>query len=200
MKTNRFQFEYRKSASKLHRAVGDCLRDSDLFRHYEIYQEYPVVKVNTTYSESSHHFDWVIIELKVVIECHGRQHYKVVAFDGDVEKAVLQFSDLKGRDRAKRRAAMSAGWAYVEIPYNVKNISDSLISELIKVGREETEKYNKNNGTDTSDAETIRSTQKKEYEKERRREYLASEQHQDELRRAREYRRERYRQLKSRSS
>ena len=60
MKRTRFQHQYRKNASKLHKEVGDILRDSKILGHQEIYQEYPVNRVNKHYRNSSHHFDWVV--------------------------------------------------------------------------------------------------------------------------------------------
>jgi len=137
MGTSRFQHTYRESASKLHRAVGDILRASPL-RHQGLYQEYPVKRVNPSYSESSHHFDWVLTKLRVVIECHGRQHYEAVTFGGDVENMVSNFRAQQRRDDAKREAALNAGWAYVEIPYHLqKQLSAEMILGMIQEAQEE---------------------------------------------------------------
>lgn len=195
MKSRRFQFKYRKSASKLHRTVGDCLRNSKIFSNYEIYQEYPVVRVNTSYEKSSHHFDWVIMEIKVVIECHGKQHYTPTAFDGNIENAVMNFKDLKERDREKKEAALKSGWIYVEVPYNMKNISENSILELIELSRPITEEYNRGADELFIPVDEKKQEQKRK-DKERRKKYLGSSKHKEELKKAREYRKEQYRRIK----
>jgi hypothetical protein len=122
MKTSRFQKEYRSNASALHKSVGDCLRDSDIFSNYQIYQEYPVQKVNPDYPVSSHHFDWCIPALFLVIECHGEQHYEPVRFGGITEEeATSNFLHQKHRDNMKMDAAIKAGYTYLAIPYNDAN-------------------------------------------------------------------------------
>lgn len=132
MKINRLKFEYRKSASKLHKEVGECLRNSPLFQNYKIYQEYPVNLINTKYPESSHHFDWVILDLFIVIEVHGKQHYEATDFSGKAEDAgISEYHALKVRDQQKKLAAIEAGWTYIEIPYTDKGkITDSYIIDL----------------------------------------------------------------------
>lgn len=109
MKNKRFRFSYRKSASKLHRAVGEAFRNSNLFRYYEIYQEYPVVKVNPFYSNKRHKFDWVVPGMRLVVECHGKQHEEKVSFGkGQGQK----LSERRERDEEKRAAAEEAGYVY----------------------------------------------------------------------------------------
>ena len=74
MKTRRFKKEYRKSSSALHREMGECLRNSAIFKNYQIYQEYPVSLINKSFINKRCHFDWVIPDLYLVIELHGKQH------------------------------------------------------------------------------------------------------------------------------
>lgn len=134
MKTSRFRFDYRENCSKLHKAVGDCIRSSEKLGSYRTYQEYPVVRVNPSYYKSSHHFDWVILDLKLVIECHGEQHYKPVSF-GNMSKdaACIAFSSQKHRDRQKEWAATDAGWTYIAIPYwDQDKISEEYILGLYR--------------------------------------------------------------------
>lgn len=120
MKTARFNFSYRENASKLHRKVGDILRDpKGIFSGFKVYQEYPVARIASSYGNSSHMFDWVVLDLHLVIECHGIQHYKPTSWTGEKdEKAIWDHQDIKTRDKLKKDAAESAGWAYVEIPYS----------------------------------------------------------------------------------
>jgi len=205
MKNSRFQWEYREGASKLHMAVGNCLRTSVAFKHHEIYQEYPVNRVNTSYKDSSHHFDWVIPKLRIVIECHGRQHYTPVAFDGNYDNAVDQFQALKGRDAAKKEAALDAGYCYVEIPYSkLRKINEQLILDKIEVANQELEQYNEDHAEERRIIEEekerelveILVEEKKAEAKVKRQEFLASEKHKRDLKIARSYRRRRYKKLK----
>jgi hypothetical protein len=132
-KDSRFQTEYRESASKLHIKVGEALRSSPLFGSYRIYQEYPVSKVLSSY-KGSHFFDWVVLDLKVVFECHGRQHYQVSTFGGiSKEEAHTNLLDQRHRDNEKMDAAIKAGWTYVDIPYyDIDDITDTYLWSLYK--------------------------------------------------------------------
>ena len=125
MKTNRLNWEYRKNASKLHRAVGEALRaEGSLFANYKIYQEYPVDRINTSYGSSAHKFDWVVLDLALVIEAHGKQHFVSTSFGGkeDFQKMTLVGQQI--RDRAKMSAAVEAGYTYVMVPYTDEKIVD----------------------------------------------------------------------------
>ena len=67
--------KYRKNASELHRAIGNILLSKEgPFSLYKIHQEYPVHKINPNFKSKRHKFDWVILDLSVVIEGHGQQH------------------------------------------------------------------------------------------------------------------------------
>ncbi len=141
MKTSRFQYEYRESASALHKAVGETLRTSDLFGTYQIYQEYPVCRVNTDYPETSHHFDWVVMGINLVIECHGKQHYEPVDFSGKSEDGGIgAMHATKRRDNTKKEAALEAGFTYIVVPYtDAKSITEQYLWGLYKENLNETE-------------------------------------------------------------
>jgi very-short-patch-repair endonuclease len=191
VKTSRFRHSYRGNASKLHRKVGDILRTSDLFKNYPSYQEYPVNKVNPDHHTGRHHFDWVIPALKVVIECHGRQHYEPVAFDGDMDKAIVAYQNGIIRDNMKREAAESAGWKYIIVKWDEeKHVTADDIFAKIK----EAKSYEVCNSKSTRSDEAYKSGLRAA-----RSEYLKSDRHKEELRRAREYRREQYRRLKEKN-
>lgn len=164
------------------------MRDSPIFSNYEIYQEYPVNRVNPDYPEPSHHFDWVIASLRVVIEGHGKQHYEAAAFDGDHIAAKYRLEDQQRRDLQKKEAAQSAGWAYVEIPYTAKTITDTYLMELILASQEAVSGYTKDKAKPKDD--------RKEKLKEIRQEYLKSDRHKEALERAKQTRKERYRRFK----
>lgn len=140
MKSRRFQYEYRKSASKLHKAVGEALRSYSLFSGYRSYQEYPVNKVNPSYESGREHFDWVIPDLHLVIECHGEQHYTPVAFDGDQTAAIDRFNRTQELDDQKKNAAINAGYVYMVVKYDeLKQITGELLwdryTSILEAGR-----------------------------------------------------------------
>jgi len=122
MKTNRFKKFYRANASSLHQTVGNILQTSPLFKDHKIFQEYPVNKVNKDY-KGSHWFDWIILDLKIVIECHGRQHEAPIRFGGiSSEAAQENFVNQKYRDMTKMEAAIKAGWTYIAVWEKEKKI------------------------------------------------------------------------------
>jgi hypothetical protein len=133
-KLSRLKESYRKNSSKLHRLVGDVLKSpSSSFSGYKIYQEYPVNKINKSYDNSRHKFDWVVLDIKLVIECHGKQHYEVTNW-GNIsnEEAIDQYQKQKIRDQLKQDAAIQAGYTYIVIPYNVKEVTTTYIWDLYK--------------------------------------------------------------------
>lgn len=140
MKESRFQEAYRSNASKLHITVGDCLRDSSIFSGYNIYQEYPVNKINSDYPCAAHKFDWVIPDLFLVIECHGEQHYRGVRFGGiSEEEATSNFLHQRHRDNMKMNAAVSAGWTYLTISFaDIDQINDSYIWSVYQAQKNKT--------------------------------------------------------------
>ncbi len=202
LKTNRLQFKYRESASKLHQKVGDLLRSgTTLIGQHEAYQEYPVNRVNPTCKNGRLHFDWVIPHLKIVIEVHGEQHFKIVAFDGDYEAAAAGFEELKARDAIKKEAALAAGFIYIMIPYSTFALLDGAwLVEACKLGQEELRRYNEEHMEEqVQEQQTIAvelAERQRIKQKEIRQRYLTSEKHQEELRLAREFRKQRYRKLK----
>jgi hypothetical protein len=135
MKTSRFRHSYRENSSRLHRKVGEILRaPAGYFSGYKIYQEYPVQKVNPDWHSGRHHFDWVILDLRVIIEVHGEQHYKPVCFGGiSEEEAEAKLTQQQMSDAAKREAALDAGWAYVAIPWDmVDRLTSGFLVDLIE--------------------------------------------------------------------
>lgn len=187
MKNSRFKTEYRQSASKLHKAVGDVLKSSPLFRNYNVYQEYPVSRVNSNYTRNSEHFDWVISDIKLVIECHGKQHFEVSDFSGKEEDGGLsKFRAQRIRDTKKRLAATEAGYTYIVVKYDDKNIDEDFIWNL----------YKANENKELAVTSVGRKKNDLQYNKDKRQEYLKSEQHQSILALARNHRKELYRRAK----
>jgi len=180
MKTSRFKKEYRKNASSLHMVIGNILRTSPLFCHWNSFQEYPVNKIHPN-SNGRWHYDWVIPSLKIVIEAHGKQHYEVCAFDGDNDKAVENFHAQKRRDKLKKEAAELAGWKYIEISYKEQKLltPDYLLDKF--------------NSVPDSPLTVVKKEKKQtNHQNKKRKEYLKSDSHQLELEKARKYRKAQY--------
>lgn len=132
MKNRRFKHDYRENASKLHKAVGDILRSSEVFKLWKVYQEYPVNRVNPSFQSGREKFDWVILDLAVVLECHGEQHYRPVNFGGiPDDEAVANFHQQQRRDIRKEDAAIDAGFGYIAIKFSDEVSEERLIS-LVK--------------------------------------------------------------------
>jgi len=124
------------NASKLHRAIGQILIETDYFGNFSLYQEYPVIKVNPNYSSNAHLFDWAIPKLKIIFECHGIQHYHPAQFGGiEAEEALMNFNIQKLRDRKKKNAAEEMGWTYVEVPYTIK-VTEQNVIKLFEEAKE----------------------------------------------------------------
>lgn len=192
MKNKRFQYEYRKSASSLHRTVGEVLRNTEAFKHHKIYQEYPVNKVNPNYTNAKHRFDWVIPDLKLVIECHGIQHSVPIAFiDEDVLETVEKYREGIRRDKEKEEAARQAGYLYIVVDYTEEKTIDST-GLLAKIYAEKY--FNDYHKVELNEHPAM--SKYKEMAKKKRKEYLASETHKEKLKKARKYNKERYRKLK----
>lgn len=119
MKTRRFKYGYRKSSSKLHRKVGEALRkEGGIFANFKTYQEYPVNRINKDFFSGAYKFDWVVLDLFLVIEAHGQQHYQPIDFGGQGEKTAREnFAFIQASDYSKKMAAINAGFTYIEIPY-----------------------------------------------------------------------------------
>ena len=118
MKVRRFRQDYRETASSLHKHIGEVLRNSPLFCHHKIYQEYPVDMIDPKVS-GRYKFDWVVLDLMLVIEVHGEQHYQPVDFGGQgADVAEASYQEIKYRDRIKKGVALDAGFSYIEVPYH----------------------------------------------------------------------------------
>lgn len=133
MKARRFRYGYRKTASALHKRVGDCIRSCVALSGYQILQEYPVNRINPSFDSGREKFDWVILDLHIILECHGEQHYRPVTFGGiGLNEARLRFESQQERDLAKKESAITAGWSYISIPYTDEDkISEVYILDLI---------------------------------------------------------------------
>lgn len=112
----RLPSNYAANASAFHQKVGEILCNSSLFKGYRIRQECPVEDINPNYPSGRERFDWVVLDLKLVIECHGEQHFRPTRFGSiSLDKAASNLEAQRLRDTLKRRAAEEMDWLYVAI-------------------------------------------------------------------------------------
>jgi hypothetical protein len=161
MKSNRFRQSYRNNASSLHKKIGDVLRDS-IFKNYRVMQEYPLNKINPDYKNGRCKFDWVILDLAIIIEGHGEQHDRPVNFGGMTdEEAEDNFFNQKYRDNLKMNAALEAGYTYIVIPYSdIDKIDEEYIWQLYKKHISDKKKIN-----NSDKREEIREFNREQYKK-----------------------------------
>ncbi len=191
-KSSRRKKEYRKNASKLHKAMGNLLYASPVLSSYRIYQEYPVNMVSPYFDSGREKFDWVILDLMVIIECHGQQHYQPVRFGGMPKKeAEVKFVQQIRRDMAKKDAAKKAGWTYVVFKYDEKDIN--LNSLMAKITAEDN--LAEDRGISGQDRNVVSQQVKQKKKPKRNEDY-----HKEQLKRAKEYRKQRYREQKERQN
>src|SRR3990167_4936693 len=113
-----------KSRGHLH--IGNLLSQLN----FKAVEEYSVQKVDPT-SKIRGWYDWVLLDIKVVIEIQGAQHEIATSYTGDVEEAVSNLWNNRLRDRAKQLAADNAGWGYLAIPY--KQCLSMTLAELTEL-------------------------------------------------------------------
>lgn len=176
-KQSRRKQEYRQNASEGHQVIGNLLHSSKYFANYKIYQEYPVHTLNSAFKSGREKFDWVILDLHIVIEFHGQQHREAVRFGGiSQEEAEDNLKNQKIRDLAKRAAAEAVGFSYVVFWYD-EEITEDFLLDKIEEAQYQT----------CATLYTPKSTKKPKDPK-----------HQEHLEKAREYRKQQYRKNKAR--
>jgi len=128
------QFVELPNQSLFHEKMRSILRTDALFREMTCLQEVQVRSIIPSYGVSTHHYDWYIKEMGVVIELHGRQHYHRTNFGSTgYEASVKAFEGIRRRERIKRRAAIDAGYIYVEVPYTMKDdLTAVILLQLIE--------------------------------------------------------------------
>lgn len=116
--------KYASNASRLHKKVGEALAATSPFKAYTLQQEVAVSSLFSEYTNNRDRYDWVVPKLKLVIECHGIQHYKFQTFGADAEKALQDWRESLRRDERKRQIAVDNGWTFIEVPYTDEKVID----------------------------------------------------------------------------
>lgn len=109
--------------SDMHKFVRDVLRKT--YPGFVIEEEKPV----ECGRRRTLPCDLCIPSLKVVIECHGRQHFEHVPHFHATKE---DFTAQQSRDMQKAQAIRDAGWAYVMIRYDeYEKLNPKKIAKLI---------------------------------------------------------------------
>lgn len=132
------QYQLVDSASNFHNELRQIFVDSARYSRMKIFQEVPIIDLVPDYQYSNHHLDWYIDTLKLCIELHGAQHYKVVRFGGGIDEATMNYNRGRYRDSIKKNALLEAGYSYLEVPYTYQHhLSEVVLDELIRTAIEE---------------------------------------------------------------
>ena len=124
------QFKTLPNQSLFHEELRKIFCEDTLFSHLRCYQEVDLQELIPEYKYRQHRFDFYIEEMRCVIELHGKQHYKRTTFGTlPYSQSLEQFEAIKRRDSAKKSAAETAGFSYVEIPYTMQR---KLTADYIK--------------------------------------------------------------------
>lgn len=130
-KINYLKNIYHSNASKAHKTIGELLESSPYFSNMRFYQEYPVNKIYPYYDSGREKFDWVILDIQVIIEMNGQHHYQPVRYGGiSLEEAEIKLKEQIVRDAAKKNAAIAAGYAYVVFKYDEDITMERLFSKM----------------------------------------------------------------------
>jgi hypothetical protein len=91
------------------------------------------------------YYDNEIVELKLIIEVHGLQHFSCdshmqISRNKDKDSGIKKFEDLQFRDAYKKQYALDNEYSFLEIPYytddkeeNWKKLIDDKITEILEL-------------------------------------------------------------------
>lgn len=124
--------------TKGHEQIGEYIRKC--FKNYKIREEmsykdimkYAYKRSNTdsifqdkflTESSAQIRADWIILDLGLVIEVNGEQHYEPVRFGGiSIDEAEEAYNTQLFLDQKKRKCIKEIGWKLVEIKFTKDRI------------------------------------------------------------------------------
>jgi very-short-patch-repair endonuclease len=108
--------------SKMHVAIRDLLKET--FPSFKVFEEYPVDVGRRTLP-----VDLCVSDLKLCVECHGRQHFEWVPH---FHKTKEDFVAQQTRDRQKKQAIINAGWALLTIRFDeYEKLNKTKLAKLI---------------------------------------------------------------------
>ena len=130
------------NTSKLQRLVSEYIHNN--YSNYQLLHEQHCTLSPINPKTGYHlYYDNEIFDLKLIIEVHGIQHYKITYFsklhaktyNTTPEKSLI---DLQERDLFKKNYALNNNYFYLEIPYwtekdeSYKKLIDNKIQEILK--------------------------------------------------------------------
>jgi len=125
--------KFQKNVSNLHKTVAEMISTCPVFTGQAMRQEVPVSELFPDYNNNRDKYDIVLPNLQVVIEVHGQQHEKPVAFGGDQVAAIFRFQEGKKKDSDKEEIAILSGWTYMCFWYHeIKDLTSEKIVDLYK--------------------------------------------------------------------
>jgi very-short-patch-repair endonuclease len=81
-----------------------------------ILQEVSCQRLFQEFPSHRERYDIVIPSLKIIIECHGEHHERIVTYGGrSLEESTFQHGHTKIRDRQKKEVAETSGWRYLAL-------------------------------------------------------------------------------------
>jgi len=112
--------------SDMHKVVLDLVKG--IYPGFRIEEE---VQVDTKVGNKKAKLfvDILIRQMKVAIECHGRQHFEFISH---FHASYADFQQARARDQAKVATLVDAGFGVVVIRYDeYKNLTASQLARLI---------------------------------------------------------------------
>ncbi len=109
-----------ENSSNLHKTARELLKN--MFPVHTILEE---VVLPGSSQKKSLSADFVILDLRLMIEVHGEQHYK---FNNFYYKSVLEFVRAKRRDKNKIEWAELNNFTLIVLPFNKIDEWESLIN------------------------------------------------------------------------
>lgn len=128
------QFFLYENASKAHNFVRSLFISDPFFKQLNCFQEVLVSDLVSTYPNNYDAVDWYVDELSLVLELHGKQHYKMQSFGSKDSyfNQVKAFNNIKFRDNRKKTALLNSNYVFLEIPYNEKLTHDILRTKILE--------------------------------------------------------------------
>lgn len=104
--------------SKFQKRVKDLLRE--VLGQITIKEEVNVRKLFPQYEAGNQHYDLVVPQYNLLIECHGEQHRTIQSFGKSKSKSnpMAKLMAQKRRDRRKEQIALENDWSYMVVWYD----------------------------------------------------------------------------------
>lgn len=165
------------SESRNHLKFRQMVNESD-WSSFLLKEEVPVSEICSNYPNNQDRFDFYIPEVCCIIEIHGEQHYRPVAFGGmDYRAANDRYIKQLKKDSMKREAAIQENLIYVIFKYDEPITFDSLMNKINEFNEEPVEVFHEIKNNNTSLFKEDNDYDYKEIMRKKRREYYKRNKH-----------------------